>query len=66
MCTDLRARAVEARTVSYPLPRSLNELFKLEHGRRKAYEVRRRCTPISKLLTTDIVASRSVAQRGID
>ncbi|KAF8322734.1 hypothetical protein DL93DRAFT_2093302 [Clavulina sp. PMI_390] len=37
---DLRARAVNAKTVSYALPRSLNEFLKLEHGRRKAYEWR--------------------------
>lgn len=37
---DLRARTVDGSTVSYVLPRSLNELLKLDHGRRKAYEVR--------------------------
>lgn len=46
---DLRARAVDARTVSYTLPRSLNELLRLEYGRRKAYEVRSTCCALPSI-----------------
>lgn len=56
---------MDGKTVDYKLPRSLNDMMELDHGRRKAYEVRELSSGVFRLTNSVLQWRHAVSLKGV-